>query len=504
MRINHNIASLNTYRQLSTNSANTNKNIEKLSSGLRINRAGDDAAGLAISEKMRGQIRGLDMAGKNAQDGISLIQTAEGALNETHSILQRMRELAVQATNDTNNDKDRSELQKEVNQLIDEIDRIANTTEFNTKKLLNGNLGGKRAAIAGVTEGQANFISTTSANITGVTGVLTNGKVGTHEVTFSTGVAGEVKGTATNLNGTETLASLGITDISGLAVGDTGSETGLKGLTLNSTVADLMNAISTQTNSTAELVNGQLVVYRDSASATQINIKQTTASATSATNILFGSGAGTANKASINGDATKLTVTDKFTDGAGNVTTTVDRTGKDGTANISYNGLTVVKGAGDIAGGDKFVVEGLQAKNAQAARNDNSATFQIGANENQTMKVDIEDMSSSALGLTIGGNKISISTAADASKAITYINNALETVSSERAKLGAFQNRLEHTINNLGTSSENLTAAESRIRDVDMAKEMMEQTKNNILAQAAQAMLAQANQQPQGVLQLLR
>lgn len=504
MRINHNIASLNTYRQLSINSANTNKNIEKLSSGLRINRAGDDAAGLAISEKMRGQIRGLDMAGKNAQDGISLIQTAEGALNETHSILQRMRELAVQATNDTNNDKDRSELQKEVNQLIDEIDRIANTTEFNTKKLLNGNLGGKRAAIAGVTEGQANFISTTSANITGVTGVLTNGKVGTHEVTFSTGVAGEVKGTATNLNGTETLASLGITDISGLAVGDTGSETGLTGLTLNSTVADLMNAISTQTNSTAELVNGQLVVYRDSASATQINIKQTTASATSATNILFGSGAGTANKASTNGDATKLTVTDKFTDGAGNVTTTVDRSGKDGSMNISYNGLTIVKGGANIAGGDKFVVEGLQAKNAQAARNDNSATFQIGANENQTMKVDIEDMSSSALGLTIGGNKISISTAADASKAITYINNALETVSSERAKLGAFQNRLEHTINNLGTSSENLTAAESRIRDVDMAKEMMEQTKNNILAQAAQAMLAQANQQPQGVLQLLR
>lgn len=143
MIINHNIAALNTHRQLSTNTANTNKNIEKLSSGLRINRAGDDAAGLAISEKMRGQIRGLDQATRNAQDGISLIQTAEGALNETHSILQRMRELAVQSSNDTNTGQDRGELQKEMNQLTSEINRIGNTTEFNTKKLLNGDLSDK-------------------------------------------------------------------------------------------------------------------------------------------------------------------------------------------------------------------------------------------------------------------------------------------------------------------------------------------------------------------------
>ncbi|MBU9706446.1 MULTISPECIES: flagellin [Paenibacillus] len=270
MIINHNIAAMNTHRQLNANTTNTNKAIEKLSSGLRINRAGDDAAGLAISEKMRGQIRGLDMASKNAQDGISLIQTAEGALNETHSILQRVRELAVQSANDTNTDDDRAELQKEVVELTKEVTRISTDTEFNTKKLLNG-------------------------------------------------------------------------DISG-------------------------------------------------------------------------------------------------------------------------------------------------------------AVFHIGANTNQSISLAIGNMSAASLGISA----VSISTQTGANAAISTLDAAIKSVSSERAKLGANQNRLEHTINNLGTTSENLSAAESRVRDVDMAKEMMNQTKNNILAQASQAMLAQANQQPQAVLQLLR
>jgi len=272
MRINHNISALNTYRQLSFNNTQTAKNLEKLSSGYRINRAGDDAAGLAISEKMRGQIRGLEMATKNAQDGISLIQTAEGALNETHAILQRIRELAVQAANDTNTDNDRAELQKEVDQLLQEIDRIADTTQFNTKNLLDGSLSG-----------------------------------------------------------------------SGLI-------------------------------------------------------------------------------------------------------------------------------------------------------------FHIGANKDQNVTLTISSMRTSGLG--VSGLKIDSQSGANA--AIATIDTAIDKVSSERAKLGAMQNRLEHTVNNLGASAENLTAAESRIRDVDMAKEMMEFTKNSILTQAAQAMLAQANQLPQGVLQLLR
>ncbi|TCS83316.1 flagellin Hag [Tepidibacillus fermentans] len=271
MRINHNISALNTYRQLTNGTNAASKSMEKLSSGLRINKAGDDAAGLAISEKMRGQIRGLQQASRNAQDGISLIQTAEGALNETHAILQRMRELAVQASNDTNVTADRTAISNELTQLQQEITRISNETEFNTQKLL-----------------------------------------------------------------------------------------------------------------------------------------QTAA---------------------------------------------------------TYN-------------------------------------FQVGANSGQNIKLTINKMAATALSLTT--TNLKVDTFTNANNAISKINAAIETVSSERAKLGAVQNRLEHTINNLDTGAENLQAAESRIRDVDMAKEMMEFTKNNILQQAAQAMLAQANQQPQGVLQLLR
>ncbi|WP_153722659.1 flagellin Hag [Sporosarcina cascadiensis] len=284
MIINHNIAALNTHRQLGANNTNASKNLEKLSSGLKINRAGDDAAGLAISEKMRGQIRGLDMAQKNSQDAISLIQTAEGALNETHDILQRMRELAVQSSNDTNDDDtDRVAIQKEVDQLSKEITRISETTQFNGKQLVDGSLSG--------------------------------------------------------------------------------------------------------------------------------------------------SGAGGLN-------------------------------------------------------------------------------FHIGANTGQNIHLNIKDMSASGLKVGSGDSKtgkgLDVSSATAANTAITTLDTAIKNVAAERSNLGATQNRLEHTINNLSTSSENLTAAESRIRDVDMAKEMMDFTKNNILTQAAQAMLAQAQQSSQGVLQLLR
>lgn len=360
MIINHNMASLNTYRQLSTNNAQTSKSLEKLSSGLRINRAGDDAAGLAISEKMRGQIRGLDQASRNAQDAISMIQTAEGGLNETHSILQRMRELAVQSANDTNNDNDRAEIQKEVVQLKNEIDRISTDTEFNTKKLLNGGLGGVV---------DQNSATTTVLTKAGVSEVSTTGaKAGTYTITS----------------------------------GATG----------------------------------------------------------------------------------KLTMT------FGGVTQTIDNAAGAQELNFSKFGITVKTNAGyaaDAAVGDVVVKAG-------------SARFHIGANTDQKLDLAISDMSTTGLGV----NGIDVSTQAGADAAITTIQTAIDSVSSERAKLGAYQNRLEHTISNLGTSSENLTAAESRVRDVDMAKEMMNFQKNNILSQAAQAMLAQANQQPQGVLQLLR
>lgn len=269
MIINHNMNALNAHRNMSINNTNAGKSMEKLSSGLRINRAGDDAAGLAISEKMRGQIRGLTQASRNASDGISLVQTAEGALNETTNILQRMRELAVQSANDTNLDSDRDQIQKEVSALIEEIDRIANNTEFNEQKLLDGSFEGK---------------------------------------------------------------------------------------------------------------------------------------------------------------------------------------------------------------------------------------LQVGANASQSIGIKVGSMTAKDLGV----ETVSVESQSGANAAIKAISDAIETVSGQRADLGAIQNRLEYTISNLDNTAENLTSAESTLRDVDMAKEMMEYSKNNILNQAAQSMIAQANQQPQNVLQLLR
>jgi flagellin len=410
MIINHNMNAMNSHRNMMSNVAKAGKSMEKLSSGLRINRAGDDAAGLAISEKMRAQINGLDMAAKNSQDGISMIQTAEGALNETHSILQRMRELSVQAGNDTNTPEDRGQIQKEMNQLTSEINRIGNTTEFNTQKLLNG---GDKIAAATVTA------------VTAVKGEYTSTVV-------------DAKATFT-LDG-ETIAASGTRDIDGL-------------------VSDLT-------------ANATLTAKYDIAK---------------------------------DGAGTGLTITQK----AGQESATAP-TATGGVIGTTKAGVTGVEGVnkGDVIPG------GTDGGTF-------SATLQIGANKGQAFKVDILDMRAKNLGLTTAGTDaalgvtdgttsdikeqaLDVSSHDKATAAIETINTAINTVSTERSKLGASQNRLEHTINNLGTASENLTAAESRIRDVDMASEMMTFSKNNILQQAAQAMLAQANQQPQGVLQLLR
>lgn len=410
MIINHNIAALNTHRQLSANTAATNKNIEKLSSGLRINRAGDDAAGLAISEKMRGQIRGLDQASRNAQDGISLIQTAEGALNETHSILQRMRELSVQSANDTNTSSDRGELQKEMNELTKEIDRISQTTQFNTKNLLDGSMGKAETATANVVTNTALDATATSATLL----------------------------TALEDKDSNTL---------GIAIGDTIELSYVK----NGSTATTSVTVTSVTDF-ADLTG------------------------------LFGGDAGTAD-----------------TDYSDGVSVTAATAGFE----FALNGATfTVKDSNGVtrAGATNSLSSFTQTTAAQNTRTDGQATFQIGANTGQNIQLSIENVSTSALGV----KDLKIGNQGQANVAIKVIDAATQFVSTERSKLGAVQNRLEHTINNLGTASENLTAAESRVRDVDMAKEMMEQTKNNILAQAAQAMLAQANQQPQGVLQLLR
>lgn len=841
MRINHNIASLNTYRQLTGNTTNTSKSLEKLSSGLRINRAGDDAAGLAISEKMRAQIRGLDQASRNSQDAISLIQTAEGALNETHSILQRMRELATQAANDTNTDVDRGEIQKEINQLTSEINRIGNTTEFNKRTLLDGNIGingngkaesaevGDTVLGAGITDiivdsnasaaigtydvkvtsdivaqiestvlsditgatvtagdtvdlaggaykiaitaedtkqldgnaADASSILNTSNNNTPITlesnstlnnvghtltvakaqtasavgsgmtittGQLDNIDSGTYtittnrvfstapgtiaddagetlladsvisnlrvssdataaqaqaintsglnittqiaasgnnaEITFSDGTNNVVVTVGALGNGAQTIKLGAVTfdvnvdkildgvtglgtagiDVSGATYDDDTIEIATNAILDQVKVSDgVHSATSTTASATGphdltfdldgggndffltvdgdDFVQGNTlnvtvqsqytIGLKETVSGTQIGTDtvvtelQLAANPNALTNLSFGgsgalmdlSAAALQSKAagadytvtfdvetaagytaelqkadgsavdgakySLNASAAAgttidlgrdvvMTYTGSNLDGGSiyfgvnaNVTEyTFELTNDGGTTSYASktvsagetvdfgNGITLTTDADTLANSTNTTFEVINTTV------DKSLSMQVGANNGQTMSIDISDMRSDALGISAASSSaqivdeggqvvsdaawtsdevatdgttnqaeeyaLSVSDAKKATAAIKVIDAAIAIVSSERSKLGAFQNRLEHTINNLGASSENLTAAESRIRDVDMAKEMMEFTKNNILSQAAQAMLAQANQQPQGVLQLLR
>ncbi|RPK25833.1 flagellin [Paenibacillus xylanexedens] len=590
MIINHNIAALNTHRQLSANTANTNKNIEKLSSGLRINRAGDDAAGLAISEKMRGQIRGLDQASRNAQDGISLIQTAEGALNETHSILQRQREIANQSANGTNTDSDRQALQDEMNQLTSEINRIGNTTEFNTQKLLQGdgksNLTGTGViANAKLTNGADAVVTQAKAGntVAGDVSAIANGNTVTYtvngqalKVTFDTantalGTGGEVKDGVTgndahvNLGADFTNNAAGVTETAnsiksaleamidkndtlkgqykvevtggnkvvisavegGKFDGGAGSIAVASTLT-TATFADdaTITAAGTNVNAVASnttidfdtILNGATAAAKDG----QLNSLVGKGLTVNGEQIEFydaskGAYSGKAIGVAIN-TALEAADGDKADKLAKAIADTVGSKISGVSLTSAANVLTITATKGGVAGDEIEIKDGGVQKNFETS-------FQIGANTGQSMSLSIGDMRSSALGITgksgdagftkentvtdgtndvKGEAALNISTKEGAAAAIAVLDKATATVSSERSKLGAVQNRLEHTINNLGTASENLTAAESRIRDVDMAKEMMSQTKNNILAQAAQAMLAQANQQPQGVLQLLR
>ena len=403
MRIQHNIAALNSYRNLTGNNNAVSKNLEKLSSGYRINRAGDDAAGLAISEKMRAQITGLNTAQKNAQDGVSLVQTAEGAMTEIHSMLNRMVELADQSANGTyDNAVDRANLQKEITSLKDEIDRIADSTNFNGINLLDGSLS-------------TNTITKLSGAAAG-----TNSGV---DLTFDF---------ANQFNGGN----------------------------LKVTIADGKTA-------KAEISNdgtGVTLTLDKEKSYTADDIKELLSNVTVATggNLT---------------DAQKAEVTNLVKN-----------------ANVSGNGITGKTGNAD------FAIK--TANGVKANAKGNALTLQIGdtsADFNQ-MSVSVRDMHIAALGI----DGVDISTQAGAKAAVDKIKAAINSVSSTRGDLGAIQNRLEHTINNLSVTAENMTAAESRIRDVDMANEMMAYTKNNILVQSSQAMLAQANQIPQGVLQLLQ
>lgn len=538
MRINHNIAALNTHRQLTGNTAAASKSLEKLSSGLRINRAGDDAAGLAISEKMRAQIRGLDMASKNAQDGISLIQTAEGALNETHSILQRMRELADQSANGTNTADDRAALQEEVKQLKDEIDRIGNTTEFNTQKLLNGALKSagtanvaldttNGAVIAKLTEGKLAASAALGASTAAVTTAQFQKetiKVDGNEVEVNwQNLTTDEKAVLTGINSSDkvsqTKAAKLIVDKINEAIDASGKNIDHISGYVDDSGKLVLQSGTKGVDSKVELATGAAGVLSKVAAGTSTagttNYNGSAINAGSKIQIQIGNIGLQISIAAVTANESMASVAKNLQDALKVATSAYNKLngmtkGQEGyiediKVNATKDGRLEVVGQNgpvsftDLSGKTTAADLGLSQAQTEASGN-GGVTFQIGANRGQTISFGIGDMRTSALGLS----NVDVSTASSASQALTSLDTAIKNVSSQRSKMGAVQNRLEHTINNLQTASENLTAAESRIRDVDMAKEMMDFTKSNILSQAAQAMLAQANQQPQGVLQLLR
>ena len=623
MRINHNIQALNAYRNLAVNQSNTAKNLEKLSSGLRINRAADDAAGLAISEKMRSQIRGLEVAERNALDAISLIQTAEGALSSVHSMLQRMRELAVQASNDTLEPSDRAAIQAEVDQLTKEIDRIADTTQFNQKLLFSGKAEGRP------------FATTNKPNVikydTSVPGSNTWKGVVYANPSFQGGFDLEIP---------NKIAESDINELEGVKITINGRtyefDTNKNGITSGNIMINLNSLLTKQGNDDGEIerLNQIANAIKSAIQANDpdlvVNLQPAQGDSTNDGNVTnailsirtknaaspadFQPGGKYENLAKVNivgtdtsqdqsdfifkdfegktftpngtnetakfakadssqaaavqisfaempknGDQLQIdgyvfTFRDKPSSDAYNLGTTtyeisirqdrqsmlndietILKAGQSnndtnlaalnsvdviGTATLSLttsktNNGNTYQANGKAAGLEVKLVDNDFAQNAGAVLD---LEMQIGANESETMKFDISVMDAVALGLAREADHqtpitqsglnavagIDVTTAVAARAAITTVDEAIRKVSEERGKLGAIQNRLEHTINNLKTAHENLTSAESRIRDTDMAMEMTNFTKNNILNQAAQAMLAQSNQLPQGILQLLK
>ena len=668
MRIQHNIAALNSYRQLGSNNNSVSKNLEKLSSGFRINRAGDDASGLAVSEKMRAQITGLETAQKNAQDGISLVQTAEGNLTEVHSMLNRMVELATQSANGTyKNEVDRENIQKEVDSLRSEINRIADSANYNGIKLLDGSLGGTSksgeligAAIAKYKGGVTNAITGTDAStapiagkkatyemdLTGLTftagqtliyngvtltegtttglaaantdaqnaaaiadawkkdakfgnyDIVANGSkititaknvgvdaaaatlkttmTGTSTTTGSKAVTESVVGRATagidyfqkdtvNVDGSEIsidwsklseddrkLLQKNWTDATGAVTADDAKKAAdIIQNTINNAITEHNSKNGTNINTIKVEASGASNAAKSFTFASGQKDGDSKLSFTGGTNTVLGQTVGTAaittNAPNISLNINPADIAGKFTMKLGDQEVEVD---------MSTSGLTGTSSAADLENalnasitkalqnydtshglsGDKAMAGKLQVEidasgslkftnttgdkisfsdkdGGEVAKtlgisaegkitSSGGLVLQVGDTSESYQQVTVNVGSMSAESLGIAG--LNVKNQEGAKAAIDKIKTAINTVSSTRGDLGAIQNRLDHTINNLGVTSENMTAAESRIRDVDMAKEMMDFTKNNILSQAAQAMLAQANQIPQGVLQLLQ
>ncbi|MBP3611333.1 MAG: hypothetical protein J6J42_13475 [Lachnospiraceae bacterium] len=483
MRINHNIPALKTNNILGKNSANMERSLERLSSGYRINCAADDAAGMAISQKMKTQIAGLNQASRNASDGISVIQTAEGALIEVEEMLQRMRELSVQAANGTSTDDDRAQLQAEVVQLKDEINRISTTTEFNTKKLLDGTLD------------RRSYSSDSAVEL-----ISLSDTVDVREYKFTVGgneaeqavLVGDVIDAA-SVPTTQTEYTLTINDQDITIPGGANLQTVLTelnavcgnmgiqvGYTTGALDEDGLGGYEEVTAGTATVGNKLVFVTDDYGTNAEINIYAEQELA----DMLGLRAAGMSEK----GSNCEVTLN------------TSDEGGFTSTATVSIDGdYVTVRDRDDFemvfqvsgAAGEEVTVTVLDA---------GPMTLQIGANEGQTMEVRVPRVDTTTLNIDIAN----IGTQEGAMAAITLFENAVNEVSTVRAKLGAYQNRLDHAINSLDVSAENLTEALSRIEDTDMAKEMATFTQYQVLTQAATSMLAQANERPQNILNLLQ
>ena len=497
MRIQHNIMAINAYRNYTNNTSALSKNLEKLSSGYKINRAGDDAAGLAISEKMRAQITGLEGAQKNAKDGISLVQTAEGALTEVHDMLNRMYSLAEQSANGTyENETDRAQLQKEVTQLKTEIDRIADSANFNGIQLLDGSM----AAGEGVDEVLLNDAAQTasgsatfSQDITLNTAGLTEG--GEYSMTLKyldeTGNYQETSITFTGSTNAGTLATNVSNALKKAFGGDytvsvTGNNVNIKA---NAAGANETRVIS----ATVKDKNGSEI----SGVATGGNV---TAGKDAAFSLALGNTAVTSGAViEIDGQKFQIATRGESVD-AGNTALYVDQSSGNLSADSVKQIAEQLKGYGIDAKVNGTTIE--ITKLSDTSKSQGGLSLQIGdtGDSFNQLNVSIKDCHAAAIGIT----GVDIGTQAGAKAALKTIEDAINYVSDVRGTLGATQNRLDHTINNLSVMQENIQDAESTIRDTDIADEMMSYTKNNILIQSAQAMLAQANSVPQGVLQLLQ
>ncbi len=518
MRINHNISALKANNQLSKTNNLLDKSLQRLSSGYRINSAADDSAGLAISEKMRTQISGLDQASRNGSDGISVIQTAEGALSEVEAMLQRMRELAVESANGTYTTEDRKAIQSEIDQLNQEITRISDTTEFNTMTLLNGNIDRKSYT----SDNSVNLVSVSDKVDVGNYGisieqdarqaVIVGGKtvfdVGTDTYTATTRKIQDGEQGTININGESIEVNVGdsisqvFEKIRNVCDSVNVNVFAVDSVTSGSTIGKNPDLAGYTSEALADLDDDDRLVFvsreygsdqaisifcgnSDLCNILGLTIEGVTANGYDAKASLD---SGFSSTATVSAKGNKITVSDRndfnmvFEATPGTVETKFTDTKIDDATTPA-----------DPSGGSTVSVN-------VSVLDAGPMDLQIGANEGQIMSVRIPEVTPQTLGI----DKINIGTAEGAQKAIGLLDTAVNMVSSIRSKLGAYQNRLEHSISNLDTTSENLTESLSRIQDVDMASEMAEYTQKNVLAQAGTSMLAQANQRPQAILALLQ